>query len=556
MDKIWLEHYPDGVPADIDPHQYPSLIALLEQSFKKYKNKPAFQNAGSCMTYQQLDNHTRNFAAFLQKKLQVNRGSRVAIMMPNLLQYPVTMLGVLRAGMVVTNINPLYTRSELTHQLNDSGSEVLVVLENFIPVVIEALPALTTVKYIIVTKVGDLFHPIKRMLVNFVVQHIKQMIAPWKLEQFIWFRQALQQGRQETFTDPELTHDDIAFLQYTGGTTGVVKGAVLTQRNMLANVMQAHACIRPFMREGQEIIITALPLYHIFSLTANCLVFMRLGGLNVLITNPRDMPNFVKQIKKVKFTAMTGVNTLFNALLNITEFREMDFSQLSLTLGGGMAIQSTVAERWQAVTGCVLLEAYGLTEASPAVCINPFNITGYNGTVGLPVPSTEVSIRDNSGQELAFNQVGELYVRGPQIMREYWYQPEETKKVLSADGWLMTGDIASINEQGYIRICERSKDMIIVSGFNVYPNEVEAVIAELTDVLEVAVIGVPHDVSGEMVKAVVVRKGQSLTSKKVQAYCHSQLTHYKVPKIVEFRDDLPKSTVGKVLRRALREEQT
>ncbi|HXH02464.1 MAG TPA: long-chain-fatty-acid--CoA ligase [Candidatus Competibacteraceae bacterium] len=553
MEKIWLKHYPAGVPSDIDLDEFASLRDILEQSCRRYAPLPAYSNMGHTLRFADLDALSRDFAAYLQNTLGLTKGARVAIMLPNLLQYPVTLFGVLRAGLTAVNVNPLYTPRELEHQLSDSGAEAIVILENFahtLAAVRERLPAL---RHILVTRIGDLLPPLKGLLVNLVVKHVKKMVPAWYIPGTLDLRRALAAGRSLALREVPLGHDDIAFLQYTGGTTGVAKGAILTHGNIVANLQQASAWIKPYIGQTQEVVITALPLYHIFSLTANCLAFLKVGGHNVLITNPRDLPAFVKELSKVRFTAITGVNTLFNALLNTPGFDKLDFSSLKIALGGGMALQRAVAERWQAITGVPLVEAYGLTETSPAVCINPLDIKEFSGSIGLPVPATEISIRDEAGRELGINEVGELCVRGPQVMRGYWNRPEETAQVLSPDGWLRTGDMARIDERGYVYLVDRKKDLILVSGFNVYPNEVEAVAALHPGVLEVAAIGVPDEKSGEAVKLYVVRKDPALTAEALIEHCRRHLTGYKVPKYVEFRAELPKTNVGKILRRALRE---
>lgn len=552
MDKNWLKNYPQGVPAEINPDSYRSLVDLFLTCCKKYAEKPAFNNFGAQLTYRDLEAKTATFAAYLQQVLGLRKGERIALMMPNLLQYPVALFGALRAGLVIVNVNPLYTARELIHQLTDAQVETIVVLDNFASVLQEALPN-TPLKNVIVTQMGDMLPWLKSCLVNFVVKHIKKMVPAWSIPQAISFKQALIEGEKYQCVPCELTSSDLAFLQYTGGTTGAAKGAELTHRNMLANLQQIYAWFGPLVREGREIIITALPLYHIFSLTCNCLTFIELGALNVLITNPRDIPQFVKTIKKFPFTVITGVNTLFNALLNNVEFCRLDFSQLRFAVGGGMAVQKVVAERWQTVTKSALIEGYGLTEASPVVCANPLDLQAYNGSIGLPLPSTEIKICDEAGQELALGEAGELWVKGPQVMRGYWHNIEETKNIISPDGWLKTGDIATVDENGMVRIVDRKKDMIIVSGFNVYPNEIEGIIAGFPGVAEVAVVGVPCDVTGESVKAFIVKKDPKITEADIIAYCRTLLTGYKVPKLIEFRDELPKSNVGKVLRRKLRE---
>jgi long-chain acyl-CoA synthetase len=474
-------------------------------------------------------------------------------MLPNVLQYPICLFGVLRAGGTVVNVNPLYTPRELEHQLKDSGAEVIVVLENFAHVLQEVI-AQTPIKQVIVTSLGELLG-LKGLLVNLVVRHIKKMVPSWSLPSALPLTAALKDGRGRSLQPVDVGHQDIAFLQYTGGTTGVAKGAMLLHRNIVANVLQARAWIRPLISGDQEIIMTPLPLYHIFSLTANCLVFMTLGAENVLITNPRDIPGFVAEMNKHPFTAITGVNTLFNALLNNSEFARVNFGALKLTLGGGMAVQKAVADRWKQVTGKPLIEAYGLTETSPAATINPADLQDYNGSIGLPVPSTEIQLRDDAGREVALGHAGEICIRGPQVMKGYWNRPEETAKTLDADGWLATGDIGVMDAQGFVRIVDRKKDMILVSGFNVYPNEVEAVVATHPGVLECAAVGVPDEKSGEAVKLFVVKKDESLSAEQLIAHCHQSLTGYKVPKFVEFRSQLPKSNVGKILRRELRDEE-
>ena len=552
MEKIWLKEYPSGVPAEVDLTEFASLKDILEKSCQRFADLPAYSNMGVTLRYRDIDRLSRDFGAYLQG-LGLGKGARVAIMMPNVLQYPIALFGALRAGLTVVNVNPLYTPRELEHQLNDSGSTVIVIIENFAHTLQEALDK-TPVKTVITTELGDLFPFPKRPLVNFVVKHVKKMVPAWRIPGAVPFRQALSQGAGQTLTDAPINHDDIAFLQYTGGTTGVSKGAMLTHGNMVANLQQASAWLSPFSKPAEETIITALPLYHIFSLTANCLTFMKVGGHNILITNPRDMPGFVKELGKVKFTVMTGVNTLFNGLLHTPGFEKLDFSSFKIALGGGMAVQRAVAEQWRKVTGVPLIEAYGLTETSPAACINPLTLTEYNGNIGLPISSTEVSIRDDEGRELGFgeDQVGEICIRGPQVMRGYWNRPEETAQVMTPDGYLRTGDVGYVNERGYARIVDRKKDMILVSGFNVYPNEIEDIVALHPMVLEVAAVGVPDEKSGEAVKIVVVRKNEALTAEMLLEHCRRELTGYKLPRHVEFRTELPKTNVGKILRRLLR----
>ncbi len=552
MDKIWLRSYQEGVPAEIDLGEFKSLGEMFEKSVARYREKTAYINMGGTLTYGRLDELSRNFAAYLQSVLRLPKGARIAIMMPNVLQYPVAMLGALRGGYTVVNCNPLYTPRELEHQLKDSGAEAIVILENFAHTLEEVI-ARTPVRHVVLARMGDLLGFPKGAIVNFVVKHVKKMVPAWRLPQAVGFNTALGKGGSANFTPVAVTQDDLAFLQYTGGTTGVSKGAMLTHRNILANLAQAHAWIRPAVREGEEIVITALPLYHIFALTANCFTFLRIGAANVLITNPRDIPGFVAELAKYRFSVLTGVNTLFNALLNNAAFNGLDFSSLKVTLGGGMAVQKAVAEKWHQVTGKPLIEAYGLTETSPAATMNPLNIPEYNGSIGLPIGSTEVAIRDDDGNDLPLGQAGELCVRGPQVMKGYYNRPEETAKVIMPDGFLRTGDVAVMDERGFVRIVDRKKDMILVSGFNVYPNEVEDVVALHPGVLEVAAVGVPDAKSGEAVKIFVVRKDPGLTAEALIAHCRDSLTGYKVPHYVEFRDELPKTNVGKILRRALRD---
>jgi long-chain acyl-CoA synthetase len=552
-ERPWLDHYPADVPAQIDVNEYASVPAMLDEAFGRFSGRPAFASFGRQLSYNQIDEMSRQFAGYLTGELKLGKGDRIAIMMPNVLQYPIALFGALRAGLIVVNTNPMYTARELRHQLEDSGAKAIVVLDNF-AATLQQVVADTRVQHIVTTGLGDLLGFPKAALLNFAVKHIKKMVPAFHLPQAVRFRDALARGATHPLPQVELNHDDVAFLQYTGGTTGVAKGAMLTHGDMIANMLQAGAWIGGNAKPGEEVIITALPLYHIFSLTANGLVFMRLGGLNWLITNPRDMPGFVKELRKSGFTALTGVNTLFNGLLNTPGFAELDFSKLHLTLGGGMAVQRAVAERWKKVTGCTLVEAYGLTETSPAACINPLDIKEYNASIGLPVPSTDVAIWSEDGKPLPAGEVGELMVQGPQVMKGYWNRPDETAKVLGADGWLHTGDIARMDENGYFYIVDRKKDMILVSGFNVYPNEVEDAVMQHPGVAEVAAVGVPDEHSGEVVKLFVVRKDPNLTIEVLKAFCRENLTGYKRPKLIEFRDALPKSNVGKILRRELRDE--
>lgn len=550
-ERPWLSSYPAGVPAEVDVDEYRSIVDVLQTSLEKYRDRPAFANLGKVLTYADVDRLSQQFAAYLLGELKLKKGDRVAIMMPNCLQYPIATFGILRAGLTVVNTNPMYTARELKHQLVDSGASVLLVLDNFGAVVQEVL-AETQVKKVITTGLGDMLGFPKGAIVNFVLRHIKKMVPDYDIDGAIRFRDALTLGQMHSLPEVAIDPQDLAFLQYTGGTTGVAKGAMLTHRNLVANMQQAAAWVGVNVRMGEEIIVTALPLYHIFALTANGLVFMKFGGLNYMITNPRDMPGFVKELKKVPFTAITGVNTLFNGLLNTPGFSDIDFSRLHLTLGGGMAVQRAVAERWKKVTGCTLIEAYGLTETSPAACINPMDLADYNGSIGLPVPSTDACLKGEDGQVVATGEVGELCIKGPQVMKGYWQRPDETANVIDADGWLHTGDMAKMDDKGFFTIVDRKKDMILVSGFNVYPNEVEDVIAMHPGVLEVGAVGVPDDKSGEAVKVVIVRKDPNLTAEDIKAHARENLTGYKQPKYVEFRTELPKTNVGKILRRELR----
>ena len=550
--RPWLAHYPAGVPAEIDVDEFPSVVSVLEHAIDLYRDRPAFSNLGKVLTYAEIDRLSAQFAAYLLGALHLKKGDRVAIMLPNCLQYPIATFGILRAGLTVVNVNPLYTPRELKHQLVDSGTSAIIVLDNFAHTVQEVI-ADTTLQQVITTGLGDMLDFPKRGIVNFVLKYVKKMVPDYDLPGAVRFREALEIGTKHPLPQMTSGPDDIAFLQYTGGTTGVAKGAMLTHRNLVANMQQAAAWIGSNVRSGDETIITALPLYHIFALTANGLVFMKLGGLNYLITNPRDMPGFVKELSKIHFTAITGVNTLFNGLLNTPGFDKLDFSKLRMTLGGGMAVQRAVAERWKQVTGCTLVEAYGLTETSPAACINPMDIAEYNGSIGLPVPSTDACIKDDDGNRLAVGEVGELCIKGPQVMLGYWHRPQETAEVIDGEGWLHTGDMARMDERGFFFIVDRKKDMILVSGFNVYPNEVEDVIAMMPGVLEVAAVGVPDEKSGEAVKVVIVRKDPTLTAEQVKAHARENLTGYKHPKYVEFRTELPKTNVGKILRRELRD---
>tara|TARA_R110002074_G_scaffold402348_1_gene608430 strand:+ start:69674 stop:71335 length:1662 start_codon:yes stop_codon:yes gene_type:complete len=551
MDRPWLNNYPNGVSADIDIHKFNSVIDIFEQSVKAYADRPAFSNFGKSLTYSDFERATSALAAYLQQTLKLKKGDRVAIMMPNLLQNPVSIFAVLRAGLTVVNTNPLYTARELRHQLKDSGAKAIIVVENFAHTV-ETVLADTDVEHVIVTKMGDMLDFPKSMLINLVVKYVKKMVPSYTFATATSFKTALSEGSQLKFENTPLTHEDIAFLQYTGGTTGVAKGAVLTHKNMVANMLQASEWIKNDVLPGKEVIITALPLYHIFSLTANCLVFMDAGAHNILITNPRDFKGFVNELKNTHFTVITGVNTLFNALLNTEGFADIDFSALKLTLGGGMSVQPAVAAQWKQMTHCTLIEAYGLTETSPAVCINPLNLKDYNGSIGLPISSTYCQLIDLDGNTVTDGEPGELCVKGPQVMKGYWNRPEETANAFTKDGWLKTGDVAKMDGNGFFYIVDRIKDMILVSGFNVYPNEIESVIVEHKGVLECGVIGVPDEKHGEAVKAFVVKKDDTLTEDELLNFCKERLTGYKIPDHIVFIKELPKTNVGKVLRRELR----
>ncbi|QTH64824.1 long-chain-fatty-acid--CoA ligase FadD [Psychrosphaera ytuae] len=550
MDKIWLNKYPKNVPTEINLDPQHSLLDVVAESVKKFADKDAYVNMGKSITYRELDQQAEAFAAYLQNTLNIKKGDAVAIMMPNLLQYPIALLAIHRIGAVVVNVNPLYTPRELEHQLNDSGTKAIIIVDNFASTLDQIIEN-TSVEHVILTKMGDLLG-FKGFIVDFVVKHVKKMVPAYNLPNAIPFKQALSQGRQQTLTPVKVVGEDLAFLQYTGGTTGVSKGAMLTHANMVANLEQVSALLGPCLKEGEDTIITALPLYHIFALTANGLLFIKYGGTNVLITNPRDMPGFVKELSKVKFTAISGVNTLFNGLLNTPGFSELDFSKLKLSIGGGMAVQRAVAERWLNVTGCDLLEGYGLTECSPVVSFVPYDIGKYTGSIGVATPSTDVRLVNEEGQDVKMGEAGELLVKGPQVMKGYLGRAEATAEVLN-DGWLATGDIAKMDEEGLLYIVDRKKDMILVSGFNVFPNEIEDVIVTHEGVLECAAIGVPHEVSGEVVKVFVVKKDPNLTEADVIEHCRERLTGYKVPKLVEFREELPKSNVGKILRRKLKD---
>lgn len=551
MNKIWLSSYPTGVPETINPEKYASLVSMFEDSVRRYADRPAYINMGKVITYRRLEVLSRAFAAYLQNDLKLKKGDRVAIMMPNLLQYPVALFGILRAGMVVVNVNPLYTPRELEHQLNDSGAKAVVIVSNFAHT-LEKVVRNTAVEHVILSRLGDMFSPAKRTVFNFVVKYIKKLIPKYDLPNAISFRSALSMGKISEYIRPNIHVHDIAILQYTGGTTGLAKGAMLTHRNLLANIEQIRAAYAPVLNGEQELVVTALPLYHIFALSLNCLLLVELGGTNLLITNPRDIGGMIKEMARYPFTILTGVNTLFNALLNHEDFKELDFSTLHLTVGGGMSVHRSVAERWHKVTGTHLLEGYGLTECSPIVAANPYTEEAYTASIGIPFPSTHVKLVDNQMNEVPLGEAGELLVSGPQVMKGYWQRPEATKEIINEGGWLATGDIATMDERGFLRIVDRKKDMIIVSGFNVYPNEIEDVLALHPKISESAVVGVPDEQTGEVVKACIVKKDPSLTRDDVIKHCRKHLTAYKVPKSIEFFDELPKSNVGKILRKDLK----
>ena len=553
MQKPWLKSYPKGIEEEIDINEFSSVADIFDTSIAKYSERPAYTNFGKTLSYKEVDNYTAQLGSYLKNELGLEKGDRVAVMMPNLLQNPIAIFGILRAGLVVVNTNPLYTTRELKHQLNDSGAKAIIIVENFAHVLEEVIDE-TPVEHVITTRMGDLLSPVKGFIINTVVKYVKKMVPAFRLKNAVAFNRALKLGAQHHFETVQTSHQDIAFLQYTGGTTGVSKGAVLTNRNMVANMLQASAWIDDFIGHDKGTIITALPLYHIFSLTANCLTFMRYGWCNYLITNPRDIKGFVKELKATEFNVLTGVNTLFNGLLNNPDFKSIDFSKFQFALGGGMAVQRGVAERWKEVTGTTLIEAYGLTETSPAACINPMDLKEFNGNIGLPISSTEVSMQDDDWNEVPLGEHGEICIRGPQVMQGYWQRPKETSNILSNDGWLHTGDIGFMDEDGFVQIVDRKKDMILVSGFNVFPNEVEDVIASHPGVLEVGVIGKPDEHSGEVVMAIVVKKDHSLTEEALREYCRESLTSYKIPKSIVFTEELPKTNVGKILRRELRDQ--
>ena len=551
-DYPWFKNYPKGIPREINPDEYPSLLEMVEESLQKHGDRVAYENMGGTLTFDQVDQLSNQFAVFIQNETSLKQGDRLAIQMPNLLQYPIALFGGLKCGLTIVNVNPLYTPPEMLHQLNDSGSKAILILANFASNLQKILPE-TQLETVIVTEIGDLFGSVKRILTNFVVRRIKKMVPPYSLPQALGFNRVLSQGKGRDYSRPELTPSDIAFLQYTGGTTGVSKGATLSHRNVCSNVLQARSWFFNFEEEG-EIVVTALPLYHIFALTANCLFAFFMGAKNVLITNPRDIPEFIKELNKHKYTLITGVNTLFNGLMNNPEFKKLDFENLKITVGGGMAVQKAVAERWEEITGCPIAEGYGLSETSPMLTVNPLDGTQRIGSIGLPVPNTEIQIMNEEGQALAIGEVGEICARGPQVFQGYWQRPEETEGAFFED-WFRTGDIGVMDTDGFVKIVDRKKDMILVSGFNVYPNEIEDCVAMHPGVLEVAAIGVADAKSTEAVKIFIVRKDQNLTEEELKEHCRKNLTPYKVPKHIEFRNDLPKTNVGKILRRALKEEE-
>lgn len=554
MDKIWFDNYPPGAEKTIDVNQYESLVELFEQAVRRHPDIPAYINMGKVLTFRKLEERSRAFAAYLQNELRLEKGDRIALMMPNLLQYPIALFGALRAGLVVVNVNPLYTPRELAHQLNDSGAKAIVIISNF-AATLEKVVFETGIQHVILTRMGDQLSFGKRTLVNFVVKYIKKLVPKYKLPHAVSFREALSIGKQRQYVKPQLQSSDLAFLQYTGGTTGVAKGAMLSHANIVANIAQAKWVGEPLLRGVKDgVAVIPLPLYHIFALTINCLLFIELGITGLLITNPRDIPSFIKELKRYRCVAITGVNTLFNALLNNEHFKEVDFSSLRLSVGGGASIQSAVAKRWFDTTGSHIIEGYGMTECSPIIAAARNDATEHNGSIGVPVPNTDIRIVDEQGNDVPLGERGELWVKGPQVMQGYWNRPEDSAEVLT-DGWMATGDIVVMGKDLNLRIVDRKKDMIIVSGFNVYPNEIEDVVAHNPKVGEVVAIGVPHPVSGETVKIFVTKKDESLTREELRNYCRQYLTGYKIPKDIEFRDELPKTNVGKILRRVLRDEE-
>ena len=554
MEKIWFDNYPPNAEKTIDVTKYESLVEMFEAAVKRHPDMPAYINMGQVLTFRKLEERSRAFAAYLQNELRLEKGDRVALMMPNLLQYPIALFGALRAGLVIVNVNPLYTPRELEHQLNDSGAKAIVIVSNF-AATLEKVVFNTQIEHVILTRMGDQLSFGKRTLVNFVVKYIKKLVPKYKLPHSVSFREALSIGKQRQYVKPNLESSDLAFLQYTGGTTGVAKGAMLTHANMVANVFQAKWVAEPLLKDAKvRVAAIPLPMYHVFALSVNCLLFIELGVTGLLITNPRDIPGFIKELKKQRIVALCGVNTLFNALLNNEHFKEVDFSALRLSVGGGAAIQGAVAKRWFETTGCHIIEGYGMTECSPLIAASRWDSTEHTGSIGVPVPNTDIRIMDDTGNEVPIGERGELWVKGPQVMKGYWNRPEDTAEVLH-DGWMATGDIVEMGQDLNLRIVDRKKDMIIVSGFNVYPNEIEDVVAHNPKVNEVVAVGVPHPVSGEIIKIFVTKKDESLTREELRSYCRQFLTGYKIPKEIEFRDELPKTNVGKILRRVLRDEE-
>ncbi len=550
QERIWLKNYPAGVPANINAESYPSLVSLIDETFKKYSSLPAFTCMGKTLTYAEIDEQSRHFGAYLQNR-GLQPGDKIALMMPNMLQYPIALFGSLRAGLIIVNTNPLYTPREMLHQFSDSGAKAIVIAENFASNLEKILPE-TQISTIIVTSIGEFLGFPKKQIVNFVVRKVKKMVPSFKLINTVTVTEAIQGGRKFSIKPFNSFPEDVILLQYTGGTTGVSKGAMLTNRNLVSNMEQIRAWMYPFLKEAEECALSPLPLYHIFAFSVNCLALMSFGTHTILVTNARDIPSVIKELKNNSISLITGVNTLFNALMNHKDFSTLDFSKLKVTVGGGMAVQKPVAERWQSITGCPLSEGFGMTESSPVVTVNPLDQTGRLGSIGLPVPSTEVRIVDDKGQPLPTGEIGEIQVKGPQVMKGYYNRPEATAETIK-DSWLCTGDIGKMDEAGFFYIVDRKKDMILVSGFNVYPNEVEEVLAAHPKILEAAAIGVGDEKSGEVVKVFVVKKDSSLTENEVLTYCKEQLTGYKVPKFIEFKTELPKTNVGKILRRELRE---
>ncbi|MEZ7765897.1 long-chain-fatty-acid--CoA ligase FadD [Haemophilus parahaemolyticus] len=554
MEKIWFDNYPPNAEKTIDVTKYESLVEMFEAAVKRHPDMPAYINMGQVLTFRKLEERSRAFAAYLQNELRLEKGDRVALMMPNLLQYPIALFGALRAGLVIVNVNPLYTPRELEHQLNDSGAKAIVIVSNF-AATLEKVVFNTQIEHVILTRMGDQLSFGKRTLVNFVVKYIKKLVPKYKLPHSVSFREALSIGKQRQYVKPNLESSDLAFLQYTGGTTGVAKGAMLTHANMVANVFQAKWVAEPLLKDAKvRVAAIPLPMYHVFALSVNCLLFIELGVTGLLITNPRDIPGFIKELKKQRIVALCGVNTLFNALLNNEHFKEVDFSALRLSVGGGAAIQGAVAKRWFETTGCHIIEGYGMTECSPLIAASRWDSTEHTGSIGVPVPNTDIRIMDDTGNEVSIGERGELWVKGPQVMKGYWNRPEDTAEVLH-DGWMATGDIVEMGQDLNLRIVDRKKDMIIVSGFNVYPNEIEDVVAHNPKVNEVVAVGIPHPISGEIIKIFVTKKDESLTREELRSYCRQFLTGYKIPKEIEFRDELPKTNVGKILRRVLRDEE-